>query len=156
LEQDQERLQQFLDNLLERLQDLNDLGVQIQDLYERSLLENSLRLSKSYSNGQMGASRKNSEHSSDSQITYNEEYDPLEMDRFSGFHSLSQQIIELIVRVRESGSDIEFLVDKVEQEARIFRQVTGQLQEGFTEARMVPFSQVADRLPRAVRDISIN
>jgi len=155
LEQDQERLQQFLDNLLERLQDLNDLGLQIQDLYERSLLENSLRLSKSYSNGQMGASRKNSEHSSDSQITYDEEYDPLEMDRFSGFHSLSQQIIELIVRVRESGSDIEFLVDKVEQEARIFRQVTGQLQEGFTEARMVPFSQVADRLPRAVRDISI-
>ncbi len=155
LEQDQERLRQFLDNLLERVQDLNDLGVQIQDLYERSLLENSLRLSKSHSNGQIGTVGKSREKSSDSKATYDEDYDPLEMDRFSGFHSLSQQIIELIVRVRESSSDIEFLVDKVEQEARIFRQVTGQLQEGFTEARMVPFSQVADRLPRAVRDISL-
>ena len=154
LEKDQERLRQFLDNLLEQVQNLNDLGVRMQDLYERSLLENSLLLSKSYSTNSMGASTSKNGEGSDSNSSYDEEYNPLEMDRFSGFHLLSQEMIELIVRVRESTSDIEFLVDEVEQEARIFRQVTTQLQEGFTEARMVPFSQVADRLPRAVRDIS--
>ncbi|MDR9402711.1 MAG: response regulator [Halothece sp. Uz-M2-17] len=154
LEKDQERLRQFLDNLLEQVQNLNDLGVRMQDLYERSLLENSLLLSKSYSTNKTTIGNNNGE-SSTANRSYDEEYNPLEMDRFSGFHLLSQEMIELIVRVRESTSDIEFLVDEVEQEARLFRQVTTQLQEGFTEARMVPFSQVADRLPRAVRDISM-
>jgi len=154
LEKDQERMRQFLGNLLEQVQNLNDLGVRMQDLYERSLLENSLLLSKSYSTNKQIAGRNNG-HADSSEGTHDEEYDPLEMDRFSGFHLLSQEMIELIVRVRESSSDIEFLVDEVEQEARIFRQVTTQLQEGFTEARMVPFAQVADRLPRAVRDISM-
>lgn len=155
LEKDQERLRQFLDNLLEQVQNLNDLGVRMQDLYERSLLENSLLISKSYSSRSRASVGTSNGDSSSSDHSQDGEYDPLEMDRFSNFHLLSQEMIELIVRVRESTSDIEFLVDEVEQEARVFRQVTTQLQEGFTEARMVPFSQVADRLPRAVRDISL-
>jgi len=145
LEQDQQRLRRFLDHLLEQVQNLNDLGGRMQDLYERSLLENSLLASQSSRNGYSTTEGKSEGKS----------YDPLEMDSFSGFHQLSQEMMELIVRVRESTSDLEFLVDGVEQEARIFRQVTTQLQEGFTAARMVPFSQVADRLPRAVREISL-
>ncbi|WP_246140309.1 hybrid sensor histidine kinase/response regulator [Euhalothece natronophila] len=155
LEQDQERLRRFLDNLLEQVQNLNDLGMRMQDLYERSLLENSLLASKSYRTQEVTQVGGNQGNSYQDTKNNSEDYDPLEMDRFSGFHLLSQEMIELIVRVRESSSDIEFLVDEIEQEARIFRQVTTQLQEGFTSARMVPFSQVADRLPRAVRDISL-
>ncbi|MFP4693269.1 MAG: response regulator [Halothece sp.] len=156
LEQDQERLRRFLDNLLEQVQNLNDLGVRMQDLYERSLLENSLLGSQSYRNQEVTqVIGKPGNGDESNQNEKQQEYDPLEMDRFSGFHLLSQEMIELIVRVRESSSDIEFLVDEIEEEARIFRQVTTQLQEGFTSARMVPFSQVADRLPRAVRDISL-
>ncbi|NET48834.1 MAG: hybrid sensor histidine kinase/response regulator, partial [Merismopedia sp. SIO2A8] len=82
-------------------------------------------------------------------------FDALEMDRFTGFHTLSQEMIELIVRVRESASDIDFVVDETDQVTRMFRQVTTQLQEGLKQTRMVPFSQTSDRLPRAVRDISI-
>jgi chemosensory pili system protein ChpA (sensor histidine kinase/response regulator) len=64
-------------------------------------------------------------------------------------------MVELIVRVRESSSDIAYTVESTDQIARQFRQVTTQLQEGLNKARMVPFAQTADRLPRAVRDISI-
>jgi chemotaxis protein histidine kinase CheA/CheY-like chemotaxis protein len=77
------------------------------------------------------------------------------MDRFTGFHTLSQEMIELIVRVRESASDIGYTVESSDQITRQFRQVTTQLQEGLNKARMVPFAQTADRLPRAVRDISL-
>ncbi|MEO1465731.1 MAG: hybrid sensor histidine kinase/response regulator, partial [Cyanobacteria bacterium J06633_1] len=80
--------------------------------------------------------------------------DALEMDRFTGFHLLSQEIIELIVRVREAASDIQFVVDETDKVAQTFRQVTGQLQDGMNSSRMVAFGQTADRLPRAVRDIS--
>jgi chemotaxis protein histidine kinase CheA len=150
LEQDQERLRQFLDNLSHQVLALSDVGSRMQDLYERSLLE-------SFSFGQPPELPvfipcvlilHNTSNSSGM------EYDPLEMDRFTGFHLLSQEMIELIVRVRESASDIEFLVDETDQVARMLRQVTTQLQEGLTRSRMVPFAQTADRLPRAVREIS--
>jgi chemotaxis protein histidine kinase CheA/ActR/RegA family two-component response regulator len=149
LEQDQERMRQSLDNLLYQVQQLSDVGQRMQDLYERSLLESSLLASRqSY---RMASSRAVVEVEKTNDV----EYDPLEMDRFTGFHSLSQEMIELIVRVRESASDIEFIVDETDQVTRMFRQVTTQLQEGLTRSRMVPFAQTADRMPRAVRDIAM-
>jgi chemosensory pili system protein ChpA (sensor histidine kinase/response regulator) len=83
------------------------------------------------------------------------EFESTELDRFTPFHTLSQEIIELVVRVRESAADIEFLVEEADQVSRQLRQVTTQLREGLTKARMEPFSQEADRLKRPVRDISI-
>ncbi|MGA7936727.1 MAG: hybrid sensor histidine kinase/response regulator, partial [Kovacikia sp.] len=155
LEQDQERLRQSLDNLLYQVQQLSDVGQRMQDLYERSLLESSLLASRqSYRQGS-SLFRESSSTSTQTTGSSAVEYDPLEMDRFTGFHSLSQEMIELIVRVRESASDIEFIVDETDQVTRMFRQVTTQLQEGLTRSRMVPFAQTADRLPRAVRDIAM-
>ncbi|MEX0269445.1 response regulator [Leptolyngbyaceae cyanobacterium UHCC 1019] len=157
LEQDQERLRQSLDNLLYQVQQLSDVGQRMQDLYERSLLESSLLASRQgYRAEPFQSNLRRAEMVENAATRSNEvEYDPLEMDRFTGFHSLSQEMIELIVRVRESSSDIEFIVDETEQVTRMFRQVTTQLQEGLTRSRMVPFAQTADRLPRAVRDISM-
>ncbi|MBE9148237.1 response regulator [Coleofasciculus sp. LEGE 07092] len=151
LEQDQERLRQFLDNLQHQVSALSDVGARMRDLYERSLLEASLLASRHNSPPPLFSSDSSS-HSSDSAGA---EYHPLEMDRFTGFHLLSQEMIELIVQVRESASDVEFLVDETDQVARNLRQVTTQLQEGLTRSRMVPFAQTADRLPRAVREISM-
>ncbi len=157
LEQDQERLRQSLDNLLYQVQKLSDVGQRMQDLYERSLLESSLLASRQKHRDRIASSLGLSVIGADSASDKGDEveYDPLEMDRFTRFHSLSQEMIELIVRVRESSSDIGFIVDETDQVTRMFRQVTTQLQEGLTRSRMMPFAQTADRLPRAVRDISI-
>ncbi|AOW99447.1 histidine kinase [Moorena producens PAL-8-15-08-1] len=151
LEQDQERLRQFLDNLSHQVSSLNDVGLKMRDLYERTLLENSLlSSSKIYRTTSIQEREQGNQNYSSV-----EDYHPLEMDRFTGFHLLSQEIIELIVRVKESASDIEFLVDETDQVTRTLRQVTNQLQEGLTRSRMVPFAQAADRMPRAVREISL-
>lgn len=153
LEQNQERLRQFLDNLLYQVQQLSDVGQRMRDLYERSLLEASLLSHRQgYSTPAMGTHSANG--SGDSHST-GVNFDALEMDRFTAFHTLSQEMIELIVRVRESASDIEFTGDETDQITRQFRQITTQLQESLTRSRMVPFAQAADRLPRAVRDISL-
>ncbi len=153
LEQAEERLRQFLDNLLHQVQQLSDVGQRMRDLYERSLLESSLLSSrKSY---QVSSSTNSTPAIAPGNHSTGVSFDALEMDRFTGFHTLSQEMIELIVRVRESSSDIEFVVEETDQITRNFRQITTQLQEGLTRARMVPFGQTADRLPRAVRDISV-
>jgi chemotaxis protein histidine kinase CheA/CheY-like chemotaxis protein len=150
LERDQERLRQFLDNLLFQVQQLNDVGQRMRDLYERSLLESSLM-----SNRRAHSATHNRVDPSELGHATGEIFDALEMDRFTGFHSLSQEMIELIVRVRESSSDIGYTVESSDQVTRQFRQITTQLQEGLNTARMIAFSQAADRLPRAVRDISL-
>lgn len=156
LEQDQERLRQFLDNLLNQVQNLSDVGGRMQDLYERTLLEGALLASRNQSDGFADSSfLADSTRVESENLIDQEDLDALEMDRFTGFHLLSQEMIELIVRVRESASDIQFLVDETDQVARTLRQVTTQLQEGMTQSRMVPFAQSADRLPRAVREVSM-
>jgi chemosensory pili system protein ChpA (sensor histidine kinase/response regulator) len=151
LEDDQERLRRFLDNLLGHVQSLGDAGAKMHDLYERSLLEGALMASRqSRVNSPIAArgSRRVEEKPQEQGL------DALELDRFNGFHLLSQDIIELIVRVREAASDIQFVVDETDKVAQTFRQVTSQLQDGMNSSRMVAFGQTADRLPRAIRDIS--
>ncbi|MDB9375723.1 hybrid sensor histidine kinase/response regulator, partial [Nodularia sphaerocarpa] len=148
LEQDHERLRQSLDNLLIQVQHLSDVGARMQELYERSLLEASLLASRKT---KLPPETNLNTHDSHTKMGFSE----LEMDRFTPFHTLSQEMIEFIVRVRESASDIDFVTEETERVGRQFRQVTTQLQEGLTRARMVPFSQTIDRLRRGVRDNAI-
>ncbi|MBW4591500.1 MAG: response regulator [Brasilonema angustatum HA4187-MV1] len=142
LEEDQQRLRQFLDNLLHQMQQLSNVGARMQELYERSLLDASVNPNRSH-------------HSYD----YNKDIDrgltKLEMDQFSPFHTLSQEMIELIVRVREAASDIDFVTEDSERVARQFRQVTNQLQEGIMQSRMEPFAEVTIPLERGVRESAI-
>ncbi|WP_445626525.1 response regulator [Nostoc sp. DSM 114167] len=145
LEQDHERLRQSLDNLLIQVQQLSDVGARMQELYERSLLEASL----------LAGRKKKDSGLQDPDSNADRGFSELEMDRFTPFHTLSQQMIERIVRVRESASDIDFVTEETERVARQFRQVTTQLQEGLTRARMVPFAQTIDRWRRGVRDNAI-
>ena len=156
LEQDQERLRQFLDNLLNQTQSLSEVGDRMYDLHERTLLEGALLASRQSARYQAKVTYSGHKATVPGANTpADKPFDALEMDRFTGFHLLSQEMIELIVRVRESASDIQYLVDETDQLARSFRQVTTQLQEGMTQSRMVPFAQTADRLPRAIRELSL-
>ncbi len=160
LEQDQDRLRQFLENLLYQVQHINDAGQRMRDVYERSALEMSLVNSRrgsgvghpSNPEAKVGISVSNSAESSSASGLG---LDALELDRFSDFHLLAQDILEFIVRIREASSDIEFVVDGMEQVSRMFRQSTSQIQESLTRSRMIPFAQISDRLPRAVRDIAL-
>lgn len=166
LEEDQDKLRQFLDNLLSHVQGLSDVGARMQDMYERSLLEGALidsrKRNQSIVKEQLArADKKNNTIVPSSSFISSEpsspnplELDELELDRFTGFHLLSQEIIELIVRVRESTSDIQFLVDETDQLGRNLRQITTQLQEQINKSRMVPFAQNADRLPLPIRKIA--
>ena len=144
LEQDHERLRQALDSLLLQVQHLSDVGMRMQEYYERSLVESSLL-----------STRRSREYDNSSGNSHNRGFSEIEMDRFTPFHILAQEMIEFIVRVRESASDIDFITEETEQVARQLRQATNQLQAGLTKARMVPFAQAVDRLRRGVRDNAI-
>lgn len=160
LEGDQGRLRQALEKLSGHTHQLSDVGQRLQDQYERSLLENALLNSRRKVTGasalaSIGVSSSNLPSNLGLSSETSDDLDDLELDRFSSFHTLSQDIIELIVRIKESTDDIDFLINEsLDQVARNFRQTTTQLQEDVNKSRMIPFSQTSDRLPRAVRDIA--
>lgn len=81
----------------------------------------------------------------------NEDFDPLEMDRYSNLQQLSRSLIESI-------SDLQSLKDIMEQTTRdaetlLLQQsrVNTDLQECLIRTRMVPFAGLAPRLRRIVR-----
>jgi chemotaxis protein histidine kinase CheA/ActR/RegA family two-component response regulator len=148
LEQDQNRLRLFVDKLLLEVQNMNEVGKSMQDLYEKSLLESSLLANRQHQQTKSAAPSEYDAEGTMAEI----EYDPLEMDRFTPIHLISQQMIELTVRIRESTSDIEFVVDNSTEVTRSLRQINSQLQEDLNKSRMLQFAQTADRLQRGVRD----
>ncbi|MFN5855108.1 MAG: response regulator [Pseudanabaenaceae cyanobacterium] len=155
LEQDQERLQQSIVNLLHQVQLLSDVAQRMRDQYDRSLLEASLAVRRSVTAPIFGSARSHSVNNEDENSSVTSDFDGIEFDRYTTFHVLSQEIIELTVKIRESASDIEFVVSETEQVTRQLGMITTQIQDDLKQSRMVPFAQIADVLPRGVRDRAI-
>ncbi|MDX1977256.1 MAG: response regulator [Pseudanabaenaceae cyanobacterium bins.68] len=151
LESDNDKLQLFISNLLHQVQDLSDVSQRMRDEYDRSLMESTISMSRPQSFTRVASSLSEITAISGGEST-TALFEDIELDRYSNFHILSQEIIELIVKVRESASDIEFVVSEAEQVTRQLGTITTQIQDDLKQVRMVPFDQMAERLPRGVRD----
>ncbi len=88
------------------------------------------------------------------QMEENEDFDPLEMDRYSHLQQLSRSLME-------SASDLMDLTGTMSDKRRdtetlLLQQsrINTDLQEGLMRSRMVPFSRLVPRLRRIVRQIS--
>ncbi len=83
------------------------------------------------------------------------DFDLLEMDRYSGLHMLSQELIETAVQIREVTSDINTNLDEADQTARALTITSKELQTSVTQVRMRPLSDILGRFPRMLRDLSL-
>jgi two-component system, chemotaxis family, sensor histidine kinase and response regulator PixL len=83
------------------------------------------------------------------------EFDSLEMDSYNELSLLSQEVMETIVQVQEVTTDIQLSIDDTDQFARKLTKTSKQLQRKLTQVRMRPLSDIVDRFPRALRDLSV-
>ncbi len=83
------------------------------------------------------------------------DFDLLEMDRYGEFHLLSQAVIENVVQIQEKVTDIDIQLNETEIMTRDISRTTKQMQNSFTSVRMLPFTEVVGRFPRAIREMSI-
>lgn len=82
-------------------------------------------------------------------------FDVLEMDRYNEQHLLSQEVMETIVQIQEVTSDIELGLDDTEQTNRDLHKTAKQLQTSLGHVRMRPLSDIVDRFPKAIRELSL-
>ncbi len=88
-------------------------------------------------------------------MTTEQSFDTLELDRYSDLHLLSQDQRETLVQLREVTSDVKLNMREIKQASSNLNRTAKALQINVTRARMRPLSDIVERFPRTVRDLSL-
>jgi chemotaxis family two-component system sensor histidine kinase/response regulator PixL len=83
------------------------------------------------------------------------EFDPLEMDSYGVLHTQIQEILEDIAQLEETVDDVALFAGQSNQTLNQQRNMLTQLRDELIWARMFPLSEVLNRFPRMMRDLSI-
>lgn len=153
LDSEVKRLRALVTLLHERLRSLEESEEDLRDAYDKTASDTQLMLPAS-TNGHTSAVDI-ALHKSFSNGTNVSAFDSLEMDRYDDRHLPFRDIMETAVRLREVADDIEISVDIAEQSSRNLQRTTRQLQRNLNQLRMRPLSDITNRFPRALRELSL-
>ena len=168
---DQRRLRSASQGLKKQTRQFYQLRERIQNCYDELLLPGArfpkfksigaqAALGNKIGGSNLGVSRGGEEIPSlqvlglEAPVTGTDEFDPLELDRFTDLHTLLQDLQEFLARIDEYADDIGLYVQSAQESHDRLKQELGTLREGLTEARMVPFVSLADRFRRALWDLN--
>jgi two-component system, chemotaxis family, sensor histidine kinase and response regulator PixL len=137
------------------LQGLRQLVVNLQ-LKVKQLEQSNFNLSEAYDAAAIDkpdpiTATQNPSASSD----FTSELDLLEFDRYSDLHVLSQEVMDTIVQIEELTTDLDVQLNDTERTNRDLNRTAKQLQTGLTQVRMRSISELFNRFPRAIRNLSI-
>ncbi len=135
------RLRGLMKTLAERIHILDSSNTELRDIYDK--VAQKPDLSTAFAHDELRASRVDGR------------FDALELDRYDELHLLSQEVMETVVQIQEVSSDLELGLDEAEQTVRELNKTARQLQTRLSQVRMRPLSDIIDRFPRALRELSL-
>jgi chemotaxis protein histidine kinase CheA/CheY-like chemotaxis protein len=83
-----------------------------------------------------------------------DEFDALEMDRYTELHRISRELIEIAADINTASTEFDGLYDGFEQTLSRQSRIATDLQDRMMEVRLVPLSTIAARLYRAARGVA--
>lgn len=83
-----------------------------------------------------------------------DEFDSLEMDRYTELHRISRELIEIAADINTASTEFDGLYDGFEQTLSRQSRIATDLQDRMMEVRLVPLSTIAARLYRAARGVA--
>ncbi|TVQ42162.1 MAG: hybrid sensor histidine kinase/response regulator [Gloeocapsa sp. DLM2.Bin57] len=84
------------------------------------------------------------------------DFDTLEMDSYGTIHSMLQGLLEEMIQLEEAVEDIALFSRQSNQSIEEQRQMLTRVRDELMWARMLPLSEVLNRFPRVLRDLSTN
>ncbi|MBE9069090.1 hybrid sensor histidine kinase/response regulator [Leptolyngbya cf. ectocarpi LEGE 11479] len=160
LDSEVKRLRTLVKLLHERLRSLEESEEELRDAYDKTASDNPLLLPAAQ--GHNGATAAGptltlAERLGNGAIVSGTAsgFDSLEMDRYDERHLPFRDMMETAVRLREVADDIEISVETAEQSSRNLQRTTRQLQRNLNQLRMRPLSDITNRFPRALRELSL-
>ncbi|MGB7415972.1 MAG: response regulator [Thermosynechococcaceae cyanobacterium] len=142
-----QKIRSLMDLMGKRVQSLDQANFKLRASYDQASTQAMPKLVASVAS--------NSASSIMPTVTNLEDFDLLEMDRYSGLHLLSQELMETAVQIREVTSDINTNLNEADQTARALTVTSKELQANVTQVRMRPLSDILGRFPRMLRDLSL-
>ncbi len=88
-------------------------------------------------------------------LTLADTFDLLEMDRYGELHLRAQEVMETVVQIDEVTADIDTTLQEAEGSVRQLSRLSRQMQTRLDQVRMQPLSELTDRFPRALRELSL-
>jgi chemosensory pili system protein ChpA (sensor histidine kinase/response regulator) len=144
-----ERIGKLIRNLSIRLKTLERENYELRLSYEKFSLQLSTIKPKYYQ------AQKNWQwHPTENISGSNNKFDSLELERYSELHTLSQTVMENIVKIQEITGDITLNLEDTEQVNLLLNRTSRKLQNSLTKVRMRPLSEILERLPRALHNLN--
>lgn len=158
LELEVKRLRDLVVNLQDRLRVLDQVNGDLRSAYDQVATQTAAPLPpllppSASTNGHTAVLEETAQSTLSNSI--HEQFDVLELDRYKDMHLPFRETIETIVQLQEVGADIDLSLDSTEQTCRDLRKTARQLQKNLTQLRMRPLSDIFDRFPRALRQMSL-
>jgi len=148
------RIRDLVNTLSQRVQTLEQVNGQLRTAYDKSSTHIAIT-SPALVNSTSGLPETATTTSQSGWDHLRSGFDVLEMDQFNHLHLLSQEVMETIVQIQEVTSDVELGLEDTEQTTRELNKTARQLQTRLTQMRMRPLSDIVDRFPRALREMSL-
>ncbi|WP_019508186.1 response regulator [Pleurocapsa sp. PCC 7319] len=175
-----QQLQYIISLMKQRMARMEKSNTQLKQWYDRAALEGFLVKSSQTLSGQSEATGTNTKQSNTKQsfpnpdISLNSDnfaeeetnnklqgnspqdnFDVLEMDRYTDIHLICQEQIETIVQLQEVTTDIELGAEDINHAVRDLRYTTKSMQGNVIRTQMIPFAEVVKRFPRVIRDLNL-
>jgi two-component system, chemotaxis family, sensor histidine kinase and response regulator PixL len=84
-----------------------------------------------------------------------QEFDILELDRYSEVHHIAQATIEQLAQIEEQIEDLSLFVTQSHHQIDRQKQLLSHLRDDLMWARMLPLGEILNRFPRTIHDLSI-
>jgi two-component system, chemotaxis family, sensor histidine kinase and response regulator PixL len=139
-------LRQLVANLHVKVQQLEQSNAKLRAAYDSTSGERYQALPEAETDEQTHSTLANE---------YTDRLDSLEFDRYSQTHMLSQEVMDTIVQIEEIATDLDVELIDTERTTRDLNRTAKQLQTGLTQVRMRPISDLFNRFPRAIRNLSV-
>jgi two-component system, chemotaxis family, sensor histidine kinase and response regulator PixL len=84
-----------------------------------------------------------------------QEFDVLELDRYSEVHTIAQATIEQLAQIEEQIEDLSLFVTQSHLQIDRQKQLLSHLRDDLMWSRMLPLGEILNRFPRTLHDLSI-
>jgi two-component system, chemotaxis family, sensor histidine kinase and response regulator PixL len=142
-------IRQLVATLHTKVQQLEQSNTRLRNAYTTSTTSNPLQVEGS------GEQTHTDTWTSTLSSDLSSQFDILEFDRYSELQLLSQDVMDTIVQIEEISTDLDLQLNDTERTTRDLNRTANQLQTGLTQVRMRPVSDLFNRFPRAIRNLSI-
>jgi chemosensory pili system protein ChpA (sensor histidine kinase/response regulator) len=82
-------------------------------------------------------------------------FDSLEMESYTPWQPMSQEVKETIVQIQEITNDLELNFQEADNTASAITNTWELIQSKFNQVRMRPFGELVERFPRALRNLEL-